>query len=64
MSDDNKKTGQTELGRPWRQDETENLQKSENPNSGYMKDRQLCGLCHGAARNCGMVNCPQRPLVA
>lgn len=44
----------------YRQDETENLQKSANPDSEYMKDRDLCRTCHGKVTLCDRGDCPQR----
>lgn len=44
----------------WRQDQTPNLQKAMNPDSDYMKDRNLCVRCHGVANDCGRLDCPQR----
>ena len=42
------------------QDETDNLQKSETPDAEYMKDRELCPVCHGVAHAGGPNNCPNK----
>jgi len=47
-------------GREFRQEETQNLQKSERPDAKYMQDRHLCTVCHGVARVCERGDCPQR----
>ena len=43
----------------YRQDETSNIQKSETPDSEYMKSHALCYLCHGVASECDRSDCPQ-----
>lgn len=42
-----------------KQDETDNLQKSENPDGEYMKDKGLCVVCHGVRKKCDKAGCPQ-----
>jgi hypothetical protein len=34
------------------QDKTDNLQKSENPDKGYMDQKNLCQKCHGPKGSC------------
>lgn len=43
-----------------RQDETDNLQKSVNPDGEYMKDHNLCRVCHGKIAVCDRSDCPQK----
>lgn len=43
-----------------KQAETENIQKSVNPDSEYMKDHGLCQKCHGAKKRCDRDGCPQQ----
>lgn len=47
----------------FRQDETSNLQKSENPDAEYMSDHGLCRTCHGVKQICSRTDCPQARLV-
>ena len=42
----------------FRQEETANIQKSANPDTEYMKDRNLCTVCHGVVRLCDRTDCP------
>lgn len=56
-------TKKADTERPWRTAETPNLQKSENPDAAYLKDRNLCSLCHGIARICERGDCPGRSAV-
>jgi len=42
-----------------KQDETDNLQKSVNPDGEYMRDHHLCTKCHGAKKKCDIEGCPQ-----
>ena len=41
-------------------EESDNMQKSETPDAEYMKDHQLCPVCHGVAHAGGPVNCPNK----
>lgn len=41
-------------------EESENIQKSEKPDSDYMKDHNLCQRCHGVRRKCEDISCPQQ----
>lgn len=43
-----------------KQDESENIQKSANPDTEYMRDHNLCTKCHGNRRVCGEASCPQK----
>ena len=40
------------------QDETDNLQKSEKPDVEYMKEHELCPVCHGKKHPSGP--CPNK----
>lgn len=44
----------------FRQDETPNIQKSLSPDSDYMKDHNLCPVCHGVVRLCERGDCPNK----
>lgn len=41
-------------------EESENIQKSENPDAAYMRDHSLCQKCHGAKKVCNLEGCPQK----
>jgi hypothetical protein len=44
----------------WHKNEdTEELVKSENPDKGYMENKSLCVKCHGPKRACEIPYCPQ-----
>jgi len=41
------------------QEKTDEIVKSVNPDSSFMKDQNLCQKCHGPRRNCERAECPQ-----
>lgn len=41
-------------------EESENIQKSVNPDAGYMDSHSLCRKCHGAIKVCNLDGCPQK----
>lgn len=43
-----------------REEESDNLQKSERPDAEYMEERHLCVQCQGIKRVCDLPACPQR----
>lgn len=43
-----------------REHESDSLQKSVNPDRGYMEDKNLCTVCHGKKKVCDLAHCPQR----
>ena len=43
-----------------REDESDNMQKSERPDKDYMNDRNLCQNCQGVKRICERGDCPQK----
>ncbi len=42
------------------QDQTEEIVKSVNPDTGFMKSKSLCQKCHGPLRKCERLECPQK----
>lgn len=42
-----------------KQDTSDNIQKSANPDGEYMKDHNLCTKCHGIKQRCSIDGCPQ-----
>lgn len=40
-------------------EKTEEIVKSVNPDSGFMKASNLCTKCHGPRRRCERPECPQ-----
>lgn len=43
-----------------REEESDNLQKSERPDKQYMDERNLCQQCQGVKRVCDLPGCPQK----
>jgi hypothetical protein len=59
MSGDKKKDEDQDL--TWqREEESDNLQKSERPDKAYMDEKNLCQQCQGVKRVCDLPACPQK----
>ena len=43
----------------FRQEETDSIQKSIKPDAEYMRENDLCRICHGTIRVCDRSDCPQ-----
>ena len=43
-----------------REEESDNMQKSERPDKEYMDERNLCVHCQGVKRVCDRADCPQK----
>jgi hypothetical protein len=61
MNGDKKPLKDEEQDLNWqREEESDNLQKSERPDKEYMDERNLCVQCQGVKRECDLPGCPQK----